>query len=179
MRRIHTLVAAALTVIVLLHALCGSFLLIGTSRRPMVFLSWLAAALLGLHVAFSLALTGQTWRSLRGRARRYIRLNRDFWLRRISGLAVLVLVVFHIGMFGVTEDETYFLLPFTAVKLAGHLLLIAAMAWHIAVNLKPLCLALGCSRPDWQSCSAKLVLLVFCGVAVLAGIVYFVRWQWI
>lgn len=78
MRRIHTLVAAALTAVVLLHALCGSFLLIGTSRRPMVFLAWLAAALLGLHVTFSLVLTGQMWRSLRGRTCRYVRLNRDF-----------------------------------------------------------------------------------------------------
>lgn len=179
MRRIHTLVAAALTVVVLLHALCGSFLLLGTSRRPMVFLAWLAAGLLGLHVGFSLVLTGQTWRSLRCRSRRYIRLNRAFWLRRISGLAILVLLVFHIGMFGLTEDGTYFLLPFTAVKLAAHLLLIAALTLHIAVNLKPLCLALGCSQLDWQSRSIRLVLLVFCGFAAVAGIVYFVRWQYL
>ena len=179
MRRIHTLVAAALTAVVLLHALCGSFLLIGTSRRPMVFLAWLAAALLGLHVTLSLVLTGQMWRSLRGRTCRYVRLNRDFWLRRISGLAVLVLLVFHIGMFGVTEDGTYFLLPFTAVRLAGHLLFMAAIAWHIAMNLKPLCLALGCPGLDWQSRRAGLVLLVFCGFAVLAAIIYFVRWQYV
>lgn len=34
MRRIHTLVAAALTVIVLLHALCGSFLLSAPAAVP-------------------------------------------------------------------------------------------------------------------------------------------------
>lgn len=54
-RRIHTLVAAALTAVVLLHALCGSFLLIGTSRRPMVFLAWLPVTDL-LACANSLAL---------------------------------------------------------------------------------------------------------------------------
>ena len=55
----------------------------------------------------------------------------------------------------------------------------AAIAWHIAMNLKPLCLALGCPGLDWQSRRAGLVLLVFCGFAVLAAIIYFVRWQYV
>lgn len=46
-------------------------------------------------------------------------------------MAILILLLFHIGLFGKVQNGTYILFPFTTVKMVTQLLFVAAIFVHI------------------------------------------------
>lgn len=125
MRKLNTILSVLLVVVFLLHGVLGSFLLLGVSQTAGKMLAHIGILLLFLHLCIGVRLTIQTVQTKQGFA--YSKQNALFWTRRASGLAILILVFFHMGAFGSVEDGLYILTPFTTVKLLTQLLLIAAL----------------------------------------------------
>ena len=72
-----------------------------------------------------------TWRTLRAMRRAgagYFRDNLMFWARRISGLAIMALLVFHLYAFSYTAEGVFRLRWFTGARLATQLMLLASIA---------------------------------------------------
>lgn len=117
----------------------------------------------------------QTLRTKQGFA--YSKQNALFWTRRVSGLAILILVFFHMGAFGSVEDGLYILTPFTTVKLLTQLLLIAALFVHIFVNVRPLLVSLGVIA--YKERRGDLFLILSILLLFMAGsvVVYYIRWH--
>ena len=62
-----------------------------------------------------------TFRASRSGGKLYGKQNALFWARRTSGLAILLMLFFHIGVFGRVQDGVYILFPFTTVRLLTQL----------------------------------------------------------
>ena len=95
---------------------------------------WHSAA----HTVLGRLLTAQIFRASRYGGKPYGKQNALFWARRASGLAILLMLFFHIGVFGKVQNGVYILFPFTTVRLLTQLLLVASVFVHLLLNLRPL-----------------------------------------
>ena len=100
MRKLNTILSVLLLFICLLHGLMGSFMLLGISSGAGKFLAWIGVGILAAHTVLGLLLTAQTFRASRSGGKLYGKQNALFWARRTSGLAILLMLFFHIGVFG-------------------------------------------------------------------------------
>lgn len=150
MRKLNTILSVLLLFICLLHGLMGSFMLLGISSGAGKFLAWIGVGILAAHTVLGLLLTAQTFRASRSGGKLYGKQNALFWARRTSGLAILLMLFFHIGVFGRVQDGVYILFPFTTVRLLTQLLLVASVFVHLLLNLRPLLVSLGIVRDKEQ-----------------------------
>ena len=146
MRKLNTILSVLLLVIFLLHGIMGSFMLLGIGSNAGKILAWVGVAVLAVHAGIGIILTVQTLRVEKNSPNHYRKQNAMFWARRASGFAILILMFFHIGLFGGVQDGAYILFPFTTVKLIAQLLLIASLAVHLMINIRPLLVSLGIIR---------------------------------
>lgn len=109
----------------------------------------------------------------------YLKQNAIFWARRASGLAILILLFFHIGLFGKVQNGTYILFPFTTVKMVTQLLFVAAIFVHIFINIRPLLVSLGIISYKERRGDIYLILSVLLLFIAGAVIFYYIGWQYL
>ena len=175
MRKLNTILSVLLIVVFLLHGVLGSFMLLGVGQPGVKQPSHISMQLPFLTPGIGGRLTLQTLRTKQGFA--YSKQNALFWTRRASGLAILILVFFHMGAFGSVEDGLYILTPFTTVKLLTQLLLIAALFVHIFVNVRPMLVSLGVIA--YKERRGDLFLKLSILLLFMAGsvVIYYIRWH--
>ena len=121
----------------------GQFYVAGHQFRGRKFLAWIGVGILAAHTVLGLLLTAQTFRASRSGGKLYGKQNALFWARRTSGLAILLMLFFHIGVFGRVQDGVYILFPFTTVRLLTQLLLVCSVFCASSAHLRPLLVSLG------------------------------------
>ena len=171
MRKANALLSMGILVLFLIHAVLGGFQLSGIlpgGSRILMILAWLMTVLIALHTFSAQKKSGAA----------YPKENRLFWTRRISGFAVMLLILAHIVIFlGSSAGGVYRLNLFGTVQMISQILLVIAVAVHVLTNIKPLMLALGVRGFQEFFTDILLilsVLLCFCGIAFL---IYYLRWQ--
>lgn len=181
MRKWNALLTAGILVLFLIHAVMGGFQLAGIlpgGNPVMHVLSWGMMALIFLHTLIGIVLTAQSLTALRKSGAPYFKENHLFWTRRISGFAVMFLILTHVLIFvGNRENGAYRLNAFGAVQLASQIMLAAALAVHVLTNIKPLMLALGAKGYREFVTDLLLILSVILLLSGAAFVIYFVRWQ--
>ena len=100
-------------------------------------------------------------------------------LGETSGLAILILLFFHIGLFGKVQNGTYILFPFTTVKMVTQLLFVAAIFVHIFINIRPLLVSLGIISYKERRGDIYLILSVLLLFIAGAVIFYYIGWQYL
>ena len=96
-----------------------------------------------------------------------------------SGMAILILLLFHIGLFGKVQNGTYILFPFTTVKMVTQLLFVAAIFVHIFINIRPLLVSLGIISYKERRSDIYLILSVLLLFIAGAVILYYIGWQYL
>ena len=177
MRKLNTILSVLLLFICLLHGLMGSFMLLGISSGAGKFLAWIGVGILAAHTVLGLLLTAQTFRASRSGGKLYGKQNALFWARRTSGLAILLMLFFHIGVFGRVQDGVYILFPFTTVRLLTQRLLVASVFVHLLLNLRPLLVSLGIVRDKEQRGDLYLILSILVLFAAGSIILYYIGWN--
>ncbi|MBR1627808.1 MAG: pilus assembly protein PilX, partial [Lachnospiraceae bacterium] len=102
MRKANAILAICITVLFLFHLIAGSLKLFGLmpgGGEWFRILSWLMVALILVHVAIGVKLSIDTIIASRKAGVSYLRQNKLFWLRRISGFAMLLFMGAHIFLF--------------------------------------------------------------------------------
>lgn len=177
MRKINTILSVLLLVIFMLHGLMGSFMLLGIGSSAGKILAWVGVAVLAAHTVIGVILTINTLKISKNEGNSYLKQNAVFWARRASGLAILILMFFHIGLFGGVQDGIYILFPFTTVKLITQLLLVAALFIHLFINIRPLLVSLGIISYKERRGDIYLILSVLLLFSAGAVIIYYIGWH--
>ena len=177
MRKINTILSILLLVIFMLHGLMGSFMLLGIGSSAGKILAWVGVAVLAAHTVIGVILTINTLKISKNEGNSYLKQNAVFWARRASGLAILILMFFHIGLFGGVQDGIYILFPFTTVKLITQLLLVAALFIHLFINIRPLLVSLGIISYKERRGDIYLILSVLLLFSAGAVIIYYIGWH--
>ena len=106
----------------------------------------------------------------------YFRQNILFWARRISGLAVMVMLCFHLTAFERAGGAAYRLQNFNLFRLISQLLFVLSLAVHVLSNVRPLLISFGIRSLKERS---PEILLTLAGILLFfaaAFIVYYLRW---
>ena len=187
MRKINTILSVLLLVIFMLHGLMGSFMLLVIGSSAGKILAWVGVAVLAAHTVIGVILTINTLKISKNAGNSYLKQNAVFWARRASGLAILILMFFHIGLFGGVQDGIYIffpeglaldiLFPFTTVKLITQLLLVAALFIHLFINIRPLLVSLGIISYKERRGDIYLILSVLLLFSAGAVIIYYIGWH--
>ena len=177
MRKINTILTVLLLVIFMLHGLMGSFMLLGIGSSAGKILAWVGVAVLAAHTVIGVILTINTLKISKNAGNSYLKQNAVFCAGRASGLAILILMFFHIGLFGGVQDGIYILFPFTTVKLITQLLLVAALFIHLFINIRPLLVSLGIISYKERRGDIYLILSVLLLFSAGAVIIYYIGWH--
>ncbi len=177
MRRFNAILTAVILLLFLLHAILGSFQLIGVGNTAVKAAAWVAAVLILIHAVIGVKYTVDTLRVWRKTGVSYFRENRLFWARRVSGFAVMVLLFFHFTAFGENSGSVYRLKYFGTAELSVQVLLAAAIALHVLTNVKPMLISFGIRGLKARAADLLLVLSVLILFFAAAFIVYYLRWN--
>ncbi len=181
MRKVNSLAAIAVMILFVCHMIYGVLVLCGIMNGGNRFFSVLTCVLAGLallHIVISVILTCNTVYAMHRTGVSYWKENRLFWVRRISGLAVMVFIVIHAGLFrGSHAEEVYLLNPFGILQLILQILLVASLLLHLVTNLRPLRIALGLTDRKNLRMDLAMILSVLLLIAAIAFAVYFIRWR--
>lgn len=180
MRKWNAILSMGILALFLIHAIAGAFQLSGFIPGGSAIMEKMAFAmvcLIFIHFVIGIKLTVDTIKAIIKSGTSYFKENKLFWIRRISGLAVMLFVIFHIMIFLGTNNGAYRLNLFEGIQLASQLLLVISVAVHVVTNIKPLMISIGAKSYKMFLTDIILVLsvlLVFMGAAF---IVYYLRWN--
>lgn len=174
-RWFNAVLSFVLIVLILIHGVSGGFMLIGINGSTAKLLSWATLAAALLHAAIGISFTVETL-CKRINSTKYASFNASFWAIRASGLAILLLLSAHIGIFGTVRSGQFVLYEFTTLKLVLNFLLAAALAIHLLAALRPMLVALG-FYPWLKIAPAALMFLAIILLFFTSAIViYYIMW---
>ena len=181
MRKLNSVLGIVLIALMLFHIIVGAFQLMGFlpgGNAVMKTAAWIMLAAAALHTLIGIKLTFDTVYALKRSGKNYFGENKLFWIRRISGFALLVFMAAHVVIFVGHGDGSGFRLNFYDIpELVCSLLFVCALLVHIVFNIRPLMTALGASKAKEFIADAAFILTVLLLFAGAAFAVYFVRWQ--
>lgn len=176
-KALNAFLAAALLVLFGFHGVGNAFQLFGVGSVVPGFLAWMLLIIACLHAVVGVCLTVATFREQRRANVAYWRLNRRFWAVRASGLAIAVLVICHVVVFGQFGGGPFRLSYFGPVQLALNLLFVLSLAVHALANAHPLMISLGVSQPRARAADLGVVVSLLCLFMACAFAVYLIRWS--
>ena len=140
-------------------------------------IAWTMTVLIGIHTLIGIRYTAESIRVWKKTKTPYFRENKLFWARRISGFAIMILLVFHVTAFGDNSGAAYRLAWFTAAKLITQLLLVLSIALHVITNVRPMLISFGIRSlkervPDILAVLSLVLLFMAAGF-----VIYYLRWR--
>jgi succinate dehydrogenase/fumarate reductase cytochrome b subunit len=173
MRKWNTILSVLMLLIFMIHGIMGSFMLNGVGSSAGKLLAWIGVGILVVHTVIGVILTVQSLQTAKQSGKMYLKQN------GASGMAILILLLFHIGLFGKVQNGTYILFPFTTVKMVTQLLFVAAIFVHIFINIRPLIVSLGIISYKERRSDIYLILSVLLLFIAGAVILYYIGWQYL
>ena len=177
MRKFNAILTAVILALFLIHAILGSFQLIGVGSTAVKAIARFSAALIVVHTVIGVKYTADTLRVRKKTGVSYFKENQLFWARRISGFVIFALLFFHLTAFGTGSGGAYRLQWFNTAKLTTQLLLVAAIALHVITNVKPMLISFGIRALKPRAGDILVILSVLLLFFAAAFIVYYLRWN--
>lgn len=177
MRKWNNILVRVIIVLFLVHAFMGSLVLLGLSTITFTPLSFVLLLAVLVHAIFGVVATCSAWKSGKVSGRWYLRQNAAFWTKRISGLAILLLLGFHVTAYTINVNGKFFLREFTFCKMVLQLLFILAIFIHLFVSIKSMLIAKGVVKFKERMIDWILVLSVMTLFFVVAVVAYYIQWQ--
>ncbi len=176
MRRLNTVLVVGMLVTFLIHGIMGALQIAGADADAQKTIARVCLTFVAGHVIVTSVLTARTLRARRLSGAGYFRDNLLFWVRRISGFAVIIPLVMHLLIFRAGNAEAYRLQAFTTGRLISQILLVAALALHVLSNVRPLLISLGIRGHRAFALDLMLVLSVLLLLFAAAFAIYYTRW---
>lgn len=179
MRRLNAIVSLLLIILFLIHTIAGSFQLmriIPGGNELMKNLSYFMLFLTGVHIVIGIKLTFDSIKIGIKSGKFYFRENAVFWTMRITGFAMILLIICHVLLF-TSNGEVFRLNDFDEVQLVFSILLVFTLIIHILANIRPLLISFGISGFRLYIKDILLVLAIISLFGAFAFMIYYFRWN--
>lgn len=181
MRRINALTTVCVMVLFVMHLIWGAMILCGMIKggnQVFSFFSNLLIILILVHVLISLKLTFDTIAVWKKTGAAYLWENRLFWIRRVSGLALMLFIAVHMLIFSTDMSAgSPRLRLYDLPALISQILLVVSLLIHLLTNISPLRIALGLRDRGNFRADALCVLAILLLLSGTAFLIYFLRWR--
>jgi hypothetical protein len=167
-------------VLLLIHGISGGFQMIGIipgGSSLLEALAWMMIALLAVHIVIGVILTAKTIHASSRAGAAYVKENMLFWIRRLSGFALALLLILHLLVFVQTGTGVFRLHDFGTQELLGQMLLLVSLAIHLLCNVKPLSIAVGLHSGKGYGRDILLILAAVMTFCAVAFVIYYLRWN--
>lgn len=172
LRRINHILSIILLILLEIHVIFCSFLMFGWSRVILEQVARVEFIVAMCHALIGMILTFRN-RPLHN-SNKYIKENQFYWLRRVTGIGILILSLPHISMFVKWYDNTFAVLKeIKAVQLGMHMLFLAFILVHLAINIKPMLISMGVKKYKVVGAVIQGVTWILTVFAAIASIVYY------
>ncbi|WP_080461149.1 pilus assembly protein PilX [Methanobrevibacter arboriphilus] len=175
-RKINAIISVLLILIILIHGIAGSTVLLGISYFSFKWLAWIGIFLLIIHIFIGIKFTINSIAISNSHIKNYFRKNILFWIRRITGFGLIVLIFFHLGIYGQVIDGTYVVFKFTTINMISQMLLIIFLFIHICSNINPLLISLGISNGFERKRKIFLILSSITLFLIMSILLYYISW---
>ena len=180
MRKVNAIVSMGMFLMFLIHAAMGSLQLAGLIKggsAAIIGSAFLLFILMLIHIVIGIKLLIDTKKAVGRSGASYFKENKLFWIRRISGAAIVIFMALHVMYFtGGIKDSVFRFLRFGALQLTEQLLLVLSVAVHVITNIKPLMLAFGGKDRRETALDILLVLSAILLLSAAGFVIYFIRW---
>ena len=170
---------AGMLISFIIHAIIGSLQLTGAQSNPVAMR--IAAEVLmtcaTLHIIVTVILSIKTLYAIKKSGAHYFKNNLLFWVRRISGLTIILPLIMHLQIFGAQHEGAYRLSVFTTGRLISQILLVVSIAFHVLLNVKPALLGFGIKGHKKFAMDFVFILSVLLLVFAVSFYVYYLRWM--
>lgn len=177
MRKLNMFLVIGMLITFLAHAIMGSLRLFGADANALKVVAWISVAFITAHVIVTTILTIQTLHARKMSGAGYFKENKLFWVRRISGFAIVIPLIMHLVIFRSSNADAYRLQVFTTGRMISQILLVAAIALHVLTNIRPTGIAFGIRGLKKYSTDILFVLTIILLVLMAAFVVYYLRWM--
>ena len=179
MRKWNTIISIILIILFLIHAIAGSFQLmkiIPGGNAVMKTLACILMVFLVVHIVIGIKLTIDSLKAGSKTGKFYFRENVVFWIRRITGIAMIILIICHVILFS-NKGDVFRLKDFNEIQLIFSILLVLTLLVHILSNIRPLLISFGIAGFRAYVKDILLVLAVILFISAIAFVIYFLRWN--
>ena len=179
MRKLNAIVSLLLIILFLIHSIAGSFQMmkiIPGGNELMKNLSYFMLFLTGVHILIGIKLTIDSVIIGKKSGKFYFRENAVFWTRRITGLAMILLVICHVLLF-TSKGKVFRLNDFNEVQLIFSIFLVFTLLVHILANIRPLLISFGISGFRLYVKDILLILAIILLFGAFAFVIYYLRWN--
>lgn len=177
MRKWNNILARVILILFLLHALMGSLMLLGISNLSIRPFSWLLLTAVAAHGILGILSTIRAIKSGKQSGKWYLQKNAAYWTKRFSGLAILILLGFHITAYTTTIGSHFYLKEFTFGRMTAQILLILSIFVHLAVSVKSMLIAKGVRKFKERTIDWMMILSLMMLFFAVAVIFYFIQWR--
>lgn len=169
--------AMLLTVLLILHGVAGAFMLFEVHTLVLKPLSYTLLGAFLLHALLGIIFTADACTSKLKGGKWYTGANAGYWVKRLTGIIMLVMVWIHMQTWTYTINGHVYLQNFTPLRFASQILFFTAIFLHLAVSIRPFLVKKGVMKFKERTIDILLVLTVFL-VFFSAGLVaWFIRWN--
>ncbi len=180
MRKFNAVLSMSILVLFIIHGVAGGFQLSGIipgGSKLLKVLSWVMAGMIAVHAVIGIKLTIDSIAAVKKSGASYFRENKLFWVRRISGFAVMIFILLHIMIFMGKSGEAYRLHIFEGMELMTQILLVITVAVHVLTNIRPLMTAMGSKKIREIMADIMIVMSVILFFTGAAFVIYYLRWN--
>ena len=181
MRRINALLTAGIMILFLLHLFWGVFIMLGVvpgGSDAFSVCSYLMLGLTAAHIGIGCKLTCDTLTAIKRSGVSYPGQNRLFWIRRLSGYALILFMLAHVWVFrGQNIDGAFRLRHYDRMAFAVQILMVISLAVHLLTNIRPLKIAFGIEDRKNSKTDVLIVLSAALVLSAIGFVIYLLRWQ--
>ncbi len=177
MRKLNSILSAVILVLFIAHGVLGSLTMLDAAVIITKHMARGLLVLIAVHVALSCILTAKAFKTWKVTGAPYFKENTLFWARRISGIAIMLLITFHLLAFMSTTPDKFTLPFFGTAQLVTNILLVASLAVHVITNVKPMLISFGIRSLKPRVGDILFILSALLVLFIIGFIVYYVRWN--
>ena len=179
MRRLNIILVIGMFVTFVGHGIMGALKICGADTDAWKLVGWVSIGFVLAHFLVTSILTAQTVMIMKRTGTGYLRENKMFWARRISGLAILIPLLMHLLIFQGTAAPggAYRLLVFNMGRMISQIFLVLTIALHALTNIRPLMITLGVKETKAFALDLILILSSVLLFFAVAFAVYYLRWM--
>lgn len=174
LRQINHILTIVLMILLGIHVVVGIFLLSDISFLILEEIARYEFILVTLHAFIGgyLTLKNHPFSS----KKYYIKDNKQYWMRRITGVFILLLSFLHIGMFvSYDENEVPSMNKLTSFNLLLNLLFLIVILIHIVMNIKPMLISLGVKNYSKVVTIIQSITWTLTILALISSVIYYLR----
>lgn len=177
MRKINSILTALILVLFIAHGLLGSLNMLDIAVVITKHMARFMLLMIAVHTVLSGILTAKAFKTWKVTGAPYFKENTLFWARRISGVAIMLLLAFHVLAFTSVKSGIFMLSFFGGFQLATNILLLISIAVHVITNVKPMLISLGIRSLKPRVGDILFFLSVLLVLFIIGFIVYYLRWN--